>query len=84
MDDDPGFPDSHDIPELEADADPTARGIVQCLRMLAEEAAVLRMERTLEALRMAIKVCAAEGDAAECLADGEDLRLRVAGSSRVH
>ena len=33
---------------------------MQCLRMLAEEAASLRLARTLAALREAIDVCAAE------------------------
>ena len=42
--------------ECEADAG----GIMQCLRMLAEEAANLRLSRTLAALREAIDVCAAE------------------------
>jgi hypothetical protein len=46
-----------------SEADPTARGIVQCLHMLAEEAACLRLDRTLAALRTAMEVCAAEGDA---------------------
>lgn len=45
-----------------AECDPTPRGIVQCLRMLAQEAATLRMARTLEALQSAIATCAAEGD----------------------
>jgi hypothetical protein len=43
-------------PECEADAG----GIMQCLQMLAEEAASLRLSRTLAALREAIDVCAAE------------------------
>jgi hypothetical protein len=42
--------------------DLTASGIVQCLRMLAEEAAALRLARTLAALQTAIDVCAAETD----------------------
>jgi len=81
MDDDSGFPDFLDAPD--GDADPTARGIVQCLRMLADEAASLGMARTLDALHAAIKVCSAEGDAAETL-DVDDGRLRVAGNSRLH
>jgi hypothetical protein len=82
MDDDSGFPDFPDAPDPESD--PTARGIVQCLRMLAEEAASLGMARTLDALRTAITVCAAEGDADDCLEPDDDLRLRAAGSSRLH
>jgi hypothetical protein len=82
MDDDSGFPDFPDAPDT--DADPTARGIVQCLRMLADEAAALGMARTLDALQAAIRVCAAEGDAGEPLTDGDDPRLRAAGNTRVH
>ena len=82
MDDDSGFPDFIDTPDQ--DSDPTARGIVQCLRMLAEEAASLGMARTLDALETAIKVCAAEGDATDSLEAGDDLRLRAAGSTRLH
>jgi hypothetical protein len=42
--------------EYEADA----RGIMQCLRMLTEEAAGLRLAGTCEALRRAIEICALE------------------------
>ncbi len=38
----------------------TATGILQCLRMLAEEAASLQLTRTLVALRTAIDACASE------------------------
>lgn len=79
MDDDSGFPD---IPEPESD--PTARGIVQCLRMLAEEAASLGMSRTLDALQAAIAVCSAEGETAEGLDQGDVLRLHPMSSSRLH
>jgi hypothetical protein len=40
--------------------DATASGILQCLRMLAEEAASLHLTRTLTALRDAIETCVAE------------------------
>ncbi len=40
--------------------DATATGILQCLRMLAEEAASLQLTRTLTALREAIETCVAE------------------------
>ena len=83
MDDDSGFPDPLDPDTPDSDADPTARGIMQCLRMLAEEATALGMPRTLDALQAAIAACAAEGHAADEL-EGVDIRLRVAGSSRVH
>ena len=38
----------------------TAIGILQCLRMLADEAASLHLTRTLVALRNAIDACASE------------------------
>ncbi len=79
MDDESSFPDFPDA--IEADSDPTARGIVQCLRMLADEANALGMPRTLNALQMAITVCSAEGDP---LDDADDPRLRVPGNSRLH
>ena len=59
MDDDISFPDLLDC--IDPESDPTARGIVQCLRMLAEEATSLRLARTLAALRTAKTVCADEG-----------------------
>ncbi len=37
-----------------------ATGILHCLRMLAEEAATLRLTRTQAALLEAIEICAAE------------------------
>jgi hypothetical protein len=40
--------------------DATATGILQCLRMLAEEAASLHLTRTLTALRDAIETCVSE------------------------
>ncbi len=39
---------------------PSAPGLLQCLRLLAEEAALLQLGATLAALRGAITVCAAE------------------------
>lgn len=60
MDNDSGFPDLTEM--LESDSDPTARGIVQCLRMLVEEAGSLRLARTLAALQTAMTICADEGD----------------------
>lgn len=82
MDDDINLPE---IPEdQDAETDPTARGIVQCLRMLAEEAAALGMARTLDALHAAINACAAESDAAEQLEGNEGARPRATGSTRVH
>jgi len=48
--------------EIECAATPT--GIVQCLRMLAEEAAVLNLSRTLLAIKEALETCEREGSAA--------------------
>ncbi len=41
---------------------PSAEGLLQCLRMLADEAASLHLAGTADALRTAIAVCAAESD----------------------
>ena len=49
--------DSSDPPE---DYSASARGIINCLRMLAEEAAGLRLNDTAAALHRVIAVCAAE------------------------
>ena len=43
-----------------SDCDPTATGIIHCLRMLLDEAASLKLAGTLSALREAIEVCEAE------------------------
>lgn len=45
-------------------AQPSAEGILECLRMLAQEASALRLADTVEALRTAIAVCAAESEPA--------------------
>ena len=49
---------------------PSAAGILHCLRMLADEAATLKLAGTLEALRAAIAVCAAESDGQTPTAEG--------------
>jgi hypothetical protein len=59
------------------DEQPTPLGIVQCLTMLAEEAASLRLDRTLAALRAAMDVCAAESD-------GADPDIRLPAGARLH
>jgi hypothetical protein len=43
-----------------ADYTPSASGILHCLRMLAAEAALLRLDRTLDVLFLAIETCAEE------------------------
>ena len=40
--------------------EPSATGILHCLRMLAAEAALLKLDRTLDALFLAIETCAEE------------------------
>ena len=58
MSDQPTFPsDLDDAPY------PSARGILDCLRMLTDEATALRLADTVDALRAAIAVCAAETEA---------------------
>jgi len=74
-----------DVPASpETEGAPSGRGIVQCLRMLADEAATLGMGRTLDALNTAIKVCGEEGEAAESPGAEGDAALRANGSSRIH
>lgn len=84
MDDDFAFPELLD--DAEAEGNPTAGGIVQCLRMLADEAVALGLDRTLTALRTAIAVCAAEGGAVEATAtadpgSGTAMLTRPAGTT---
>ena len=43
-----------------SDYEADSRGIMQCLRMLTEEAAGLRLAQTCEAIRRAIEICALE------------------------
>lgn len=49
--------------ERPVDVEVSARGIVQCLRMLADEAASLGLTRTGVALETALLICTAEGSA---------------------
>ncbi|MBS0560504.1 MAG: hypothetical protein JSR21_10660 [Proteobacteria bacterium] len=65
------------------DCQPTANGILLCLHMLAEEAMSLNLLRSVEALRMAAKVVAAEVNdlpAGLC----SDLRATAASGGRAH
>jgi hypothetical protein len=57
-----------DEPDNESAIAASATGIVQCLRMLAEEAASLNLRQTLEAIREAMQACAAEGSELPTLA----------------
>ncbi len=52
------------IDDLAAQCDPSARAIVRCIRMLAEEANSLNMPLTRDALTRAMRACAAESPAA--------------------
>jgi hypothetical protein len=61
----------------EIDCPASAEGIVQCLRMLTEEAAMLKLSRTLAALKEALATCESEGlrDGAGMLPFGGDVIL---------
>jgi hypothetical protein len=47
--------------DLDTDCSATPTGIMQCLRMLAEEAATLNLSRTLVAIQEALQACQSEG-----------------------
>jgi hypothetical protein len=47
--------------DLDSDCPATPSGIMQCLRMLAEEAATLNLSHTLHAINEALEACAREG-----------------------
>jgi hypothetical protein len=53
-------PPAKPLDQLVAACDPSARAILQCLGMLADEAASLRMPATHAALTRAMEACAAE------------------------
>jgi hypothetical protein len=56
----------------------SASGILQCLRLLAEEAATLNLHRTLSAIQDALETAAEESggeDLAECFSSGISLNL---------
>jgi hypothetical protein len=53
-----GVPDGMDD---EIDCPASAEGIAHCLRMLTEEAATLKLSRTLAALQQALATCENEG-----------------------
>ena len=59
----------------------SATGIVECLRMLADEAAELQLDDTLRALREAIAVCQTEKVRAEC---GEQIDYRAPPDVAIH
>ena len=71
MDDDINFLDLSD--PLDPESDPTARGIVQCLRMLVDEATTLQLGRTLAALQAAMTVCAEEGETGDMIAPPDEV-----------
>ncbi len=49
---------------MDDDTSPTAHGLLQCLRVLSEEAACLSLTRTFAALQDAVAICEAEAEAA--------------------
>jgi len=57
MSDKPLFP-----PDAADGEVPSARGLLDCLRMLTDEAVAMRLTDTADALRAAIAVCAAESE----------------------
>ena len=71
----------HDDNSTLTDSDASASGILHCLRMLAEEAADLRLAGTLRALREAIAICQTERIDATAPAAG---LLTMAGRSQLH
>ncbi|MBV9785999.1 MAG: hypothetical protein JO264_19530 [Acidisphaera sp.] len=73
MDDEDRFP-----PEV------SAEGIMQCLCMLAEEAASLRLLRTLLALRAALETCQSEIAAGELLAPAEAAETAFPAGMTLH
>lgn len=56
----------------------TARGIIQCLRMLAEEASSLELTFTVRALRSAIGICEFESCASPALQPSEPIPGSIA------
>ena len=81
MDDDIKFADF--FVSADADGEPTAQGIAQCLRMLADEAAALGLGRTLAALQTAMHVCVSEGETEDGEAMEDLSGFRPAGA-RLH
>jgi hypothetical protein len=62
--------------------DTTATGILQCLRMLAEEATALGLQRTLTALKAALDTCVAESG--EVDQRGEDIHAPPPPGAAIH
>jgi hypothetical protein len=54
--------DAAAIDDLSDDCEPTIAGILNCLRMLVDEATELRLDGTVTALQRALQVCLAETD----------------------
>ena len=75
--------DSIDADDPAEDCRPAAEGILHCLEMLAEEAAILRLRGTLQALHHAIAACAVE---AVKVADSQAGRADLArpGTATLH
>ncbi len=71
----------HDEDLERNDLTTSATGIVECLRMLADEAAELQLDDTLRALREAIAVCQTERVKADC---GEPIEFGVPSDAIIH
>jgi len=56
----------------------TARGISQCLKMLAEEAGSLHLSSTVRALWSAIRICEHESSSRPVLPPSEPVRTGIA------
>jgi hypothetical protein len=73
--------------DLAAEPGASSTGIIQCLRMLADEAGSLHMHRTLAALRDAMQICTTEGARslrAEAPGDGAAILAPLQARSRLH
>lgn len=58
----------------------TSNGLIQCLRMLAEEASILRLDRTFAALQGALSTCHLEISAIQ----GDDPFEAMPVSAAIH
>lgn len=58
----------------------TSKGFIQCLRMLAEEASILRLDQTSAALRRALETCHLEVSTSR----GDGFAERVPAGLAIH
>jgi hypothetical protein len=69
--------DAAAIDELSDDCEPTIAGILNCLRMLIDEATELHLDDTVTALQRALQVCMAETDTGVTESEAGQLPLPV-------